>query len=396
MYTRHNLGDTAIVNQIMLELRRRIPGCEFIGINRVPREAVGVHGIPALHSSGYGTPLRADGSVWDEVDRPEPRWLSAGLGTRRIFKVVRMLDLLVMSGGGQIEDFFGGTNSQPRALFTWVAVARMLGVPVAFWSVGVDLLTQRSSRFLCANAVRMGHLRSFRDAGSVDLLRGAGMGAECRVDPDPALSLDTSAFNTVDWRESDLIVLSPISYRTWTEAREDSYDRYLDHVLAACEGWVAAGRRIRMLCSDIEMDPPVARTLVERLSPAAQARTEIVDVDTVDGFLRSVAGARFVVASRLHALIMALAMEAPVIALSPARKVTRMMADADLTSYCIEMPTMSLDELTGVADRIEDEQAELRQKIASTTRGYREHMTAAYDDLVGLLGPSVRRSGTGS
>lgn len=385
MYTRHNLGDTAIVQMISREIRARIPDCEFIGINRVPQEAVDVHHIPALHSSGYGTPLRADGSTWDEVDRPDPRWLSVGLGTRRILKVSSMLDLLLMTGGGQIEDFFGGPSGQPRALLTWVTIARALGVPVVFLSVGVDLLSRRSSRLLCVNAVRLAQIRSFRDQGSVDLLREAGLGAPCRVDPDPALGLDAGTLRGASWQDSDLIVVSPISYRTFTEAREDSYDVYLQHLLTACESWTRVGRRTRFVCSDIQMDPPVAEQLVSRLSETARRGTEVAHVDTVEGFLENVAGARFVVASRLHAAILALTTETPVLAISPARKVTRMMSDADLGEFCLDMPTFTLDSLLATAERIERSQPELRARIAAVTERARKDLSVAYDDVARLF-----------
>jgi polysaccharide pyruvyl transferase WcaK-like protein len=391
MYTSHNLGDTAIVRMIIQQIRARIPNCEFIGINRAPEEAVVVHGIPALHSSGYGTPLRANGTTWVEVDRPAPRWLSAGLGTRRIVYVARRLDLLVMTGGGQIEDFFGGPNSQPRALFTWVALTRAMGAPAAFFGVGVDQIFRRSSRLLCVNAVRMAQMRSFRDGGSVELLRRAGLRAPCRIDPDPALALDTRRYRTTDWRDSNVVVVSPISYRTWTESREDCYDQYLEHVVAACEGWVAEGRRIRFVCSDIQMDPPVAAGLVSRFSAPAQAATEIADVDTVEGFLEHVAGARFVVASRLHALIFALTMETPVIAISPARKVTQMMSDAELDDYCLDMRTMSREALVAAGKRIETNQVLLRDKIAVMTAMCRSQFSDACDDLVSLLQRGARR-----
>jgi polysaccharide pyruvyl transferase WcaK-like protein len=306
-----------------------------------------------------------------------------------------MLDLLVMTGGGQIEDFFGGPNSQPRALFTWVAVARAMGVPVAFLSVGVDQLTQRSSRFLCVNAVRMAQMRSFRDGGSVDLLREAGLGSTCRVDPDPALGFDSTPFSGAPWQDSELVVVSPISYRTWTEAREDSYDRYLEHLVAACEGWIAEGRKIRFLCSDIQMDPPVAEQLVARLPESARASVEVADVDSVEGFLENIAGARFVVASRLHAVILALTMGTPVIAISPARKVTRMMEDADLVDYCLDMPTMTLDALRETARRVEQHQPGLRQKITALIASSRTRLAGAYDDLALLLDPAARAAGDG-
>jgi polysaccharide pyruvyl transferase WcaK-like protein len=392
MYTRHNLGDTAIVRSMMTQIRARAADCEFIGISRTPAEAVAVHGIAALHSSGYGTALLADGSTWQAVQRPAPAWLPLGVGTRRIVSVARMLDLLVMTGGGQLEDFFGGTNSQPRALLTWTLFARLFRVPTALFAVGVDNLNRRVSQVLCAQAVRLAQMRSFREAGSVDLLRAAGLRSECRVVPDPALGLDTRRFTSERWRHENLVVVSPISFRTWTEIREASYDAYLKHLVAACERWAAEGRRLRFLCSDISMDPPVARQLIASLSPAAQAQAEFVDVDTVEGFLEHIAPARFVVASRLHAVIFSVAMGTPVIAISPARKVTRCMGDAGLSGYCLEMTDLTLERLLDSSGRLLAEQDSLRRQLAELTAGYRLELARAYDDLVRLL-PSRRFAG---
>ncbi len=385
MFTSHNLGDTAIVQEMRREIRARLPKCEFVGICREPAGAVRIHGMAAFHSSGYGAALHADGSPWLEVEHPGPRWLAPGLGTRRIVAVARRLDLLVMTGGGQVDDFFGGPNSQPRALFTWSLIARALGVPTAFFSVGVDQLLRRSSRMLVVNAIRLAKLRSFREAGSVDLLRKDGLGADCRVVPDPAFGLAARRVDSRSWQSTALVVVSPISFRTWTETREAYYDSYLEYLASVCETWLKEGRRLRFVCSDIEMDPPVVRQIMSRLTVVAGARAEFAEVKTVEAFLESIAGARFVVASRLHGLILSLAAGTPVIAISPARKVTRLMVDFELDDFCIEMPAMSVEALRTAAARVEGSQGKLRDRIAASTQRCLSDLAQAYDELVSLL-----------
>lgn len=385
MYTNHNLGDTAIVREMMKEIGARLPGSEFIGICRTPEEAAQIHGISAVPSSGYGAAFHADGTRWHAQEHPAPKWLGRGVGTRRIVTVARTLDLLVMTGGGQIEDFFGGPGSQPRALFTWILVSRVFGVPTALFGVGVDQLLHRWSRILSVNAIRLADLRSFREAGSVDLLREWGLRGECRVDPDPALGIDAQRFAPERWVHDNLVVVSPISYRTWTEVREASYDSYLKDLAKVCGSWLREGRHIRFVCSDIQMDPPVADQVMSSLPADVCSRAEFVNVKTVDEFLESVASARFVVASRLHGVILSLVAGTPVIAISPARKVTRLMSDSGLGEYCIELPSMSVEGLRATAARVEDLQVKLRTHIAALTLQYRSDLAQAYDELVGLL-----------
>jgi hypothetical protein len=81
-----------------------------------------------------------------------------------------------------------------------------------------------------------------------------------------------------------------------------------------------------------------------------------------------------------------------VIAISPARKVTRCMGDAGLSGYCLEMTDLTLERLLDSSGRLLAEQDSLRRQLAELTAGYRLELARAYDDLVRLL-PSRRFAG---
>lgn len=391
MYTSRNVGDTAIVDELMRNLRARIPHAEFVALNREPGDAVATHALPAFPSSGWGPAFLADGEPWRAVAQPWPRWLPVATGTRRIATVLRGLDLLVMSGGGQLEDFCGGSAPQPRVLLQWTALARLLGVPVAFFSVGIDqVLEERSTRRILL-AVRLASLRSFRDAGSIDILRSAGLDASCRTDPDPALGLAAPpGAGAPEPGTGAPIIVNPISAKTWTLVREPWFDAYLTILGQACTAWAAAGHQIRFACSDTFMDPPIAERIMAALDPATRAACALAPVTTYADYLRAVAGARFVVGSRLHALILAAVAGTPVIAVSPARKVTRFMTDAGLDAWCIPMPELSLDKLLGLATGLEAAQPAVRAHLASQSRRWRAGLVEAYDALAALV-PAARR-----
>ena len=383
MYSSRNLGDTAIVREIMREIRRRVPDCKFVAINLDPEDTVRTHGIEAFPSSGYGPSLHADGSAWTEVERPGPKWLARGLGSRRIIAAIRTLDMLVMSGGGQVEDFFGGAVSQPRILLTWATLARLFGIPVAFFSVGVDQIFSRASRAMSVAAIRLAHLRSFRDAESIEILRSAGLRAACRVDPDPALGIDAQNLTQRRSRDPDLVVVSPISFRTWTRVREASppTPTYAAWRLPAIFGRGRASGSASV-CSDVFMDPPVVDEVLSHVDSTTRARSEFFDVKTVDDFLSSLADARVVIASRLHGLILAVAAGTPVIAISPARKVTRFMSDCGLSDYCLDISAFSADSLHALVERAGRESVQLGELITSISTSSRSQLSEGYDLLV--------------
>lgn len=383
MYSSRNLGDTAIQQEVIANLRARLPGCDFVGISADPEDAVATHRIDAVRISGYPPVLRADGSPWRAVEQPWPEGLKPGQGTRRILAVVRELDLLVMSGGGQLEDFWYGPADQPRYLLTWTLAARALGVPVVYFGVGLDQLTTRLGGWLVRTALASAHRRVFRDQGSVDLLRAAGLRGACEVVPDPALGI--TPLPTSSALERAVVVVSPISYRTWRKEPDATYDAYLAKLAAACTRWIQDGLEIRFLCSQTTMDPPVVEQLIHLLSTDARTSCEFVHVKDVNEFRQAIAATRFVVASRLHGAILALSCGTPVIAISPARKVTRLMEDCGLSRYCLPLKSFTVEDLLNAAHRVDAADAEVRAQIEEVAERARTALALAYDSLASRL-----------
>src|SRR5262245_41463176 len=190
MYHGRNLGDTAIQMAVMQGLRAELGAVEFIGICADPADTHATHEIAAVHWWAEGPDIALDGRRTAEgpppqtsrfsriVRRPLSRW--AGIN-----RVVRNLDLLVVSGSGQIDDFWGGPWSQPFRLLLWTASARRHGVPVVVLGVGVDELSSRLGATFSVQALRLAAFRAFRDEGSLRMLRDLGMKAKSHVCPDP-------------------------------------------------------------------------------------------------------------------------------------------------------------------------------------------------------------------
>ena len=80
-------------------------------------------------------------------------------------------DVLVISGGGQLDDAWGGASAHPYALWKWCVLARIRRKRVYFISVGAGPISSKRSEFLLRMALRLAHYRSFRNTRSRDLVR---------------------------------------------------------------------------------------------------------------------------------------------------------------------------------------------------------------------------------
>lgn len=384
-YSSRNLGDAVIVHEIIRNLRSRIPGVEFVGICSRPDDTTRTHGIAAFPISGHGPAFRPDGSPWLEVEPPP----GPGSGTRRIYAVVRSLDLLVMAGGGQVDDYWGGAGEQPRFLATWTVLARLRRVPAAFFCVGLDRLATRTGRWLSLLSLRNAAFVSFRDEGTRDLLRQMGLRRPSAVYADPAFGLPASVQTAFLPRRR--VVISPICKRSWPGASYEQYERYLRELAHYAEAAIRSGLEVRFACSQISMDPEAVARVAAMIPADLRDSWFVAEVGTFEDFVREASSADVVVTSRLHGAILALVAGTPVIAVSVARKVTVVMAEAGLSEYCVEASSFDAGRLVALSDKALREGAEVRQRIKISVQHLAGRLPEAYEALVALVRPRPLR-----
>ena len=71
------------------------------------------------------------------------------------YRVLRSQDLLLFSGGGQLDEEYGGAWRLPLAYFKWALLARVAGIPCAMTSIGAGRIKIPASRFFISIALRM-------------------------------------------------------------------------------------------------------------------------------------------------------------------------------------------------------------------------------------------------
>lgn len=393
MYASRNLGDTAIQIAVMRALRARRSEIEFIGLCQDPEDTVRTFGISAFASSGEG-PLIMPGSGAPAVVGarvPGPGVARRLAAIFRIQRQMRELDMLLVSGSGQVDDFWGGPWGQPFRLFVWCAAARSQRKPVVFFGVGVDEVTTRLGAWFSVRALELAQLRMLRDGGSLDALRAMGLVSSAEIFPDPAFYLVGDESRKSDKAAAALpfAVISPISRRAWPGTEDASYGAYLSTLAAVGDELQRQAIEVRFVCSQTKMDPPIVDRVRERMSYNVVGARDVA-VKTVDEYLSAVSGASVLVGSRLHALILALVVGTPVVAVSAVRKVGQQLTDIELPDHAFDLRSVRTPELLARIHEILQHQDSLRTQIHERTREFRRQLDVGFDRVADLI---PRRSG---
>jgi polysaccharide pyruvyl transferase WcaK-like protein len=392
MYSSVNLGDTAIQRAVMQAVTERQNNIEFIGLCTDPLDAARTFGIRARHLSGSGPMIDLSVAAAAAIDSAESsgnadRWpapVQRCVSAWRIDRQMRELDMLLVSGSGQIDDYWGGPWEQPFRLMAWCAAARRQKKPVVVFGVGVDQLLTRLGTTFCKWALASAQLRVLRDGGSLDAVRAMGMFSETEVCPDPAFHLMAKEPRGSRVLEPSFAVISPIAKQAWPGAGNGVYEAYLAALAAAADELQRRAIPVRFVCSQTRMDPPTVDR-VKQLMQTDTSKTQFRPVETVDGYLEEVRYARVVVASRLHALILAFVAGTPVVAISYARKVERQLQDMQLAEFVLDLRTVNAPELLATLDRALSNEVPLRNHIRSMTTDFHRQLDIQFDRLAALV-----------
>lgn len=400
-YSSHNLGDTAIQMAVMSNLRDRNPSIDFLGICSDPEDVVRTHRIPAfsmsgemaeeltLETSAARRPVVLAGrmaSAWRKLTKPLRR-------IRNVYRCVGRFDALLISGGGQLDDFWGGPWGSAYELLLWTALCRLRGRRVLVFAIGVDNLTTWLGRGFAFMAMRLAHYSVYRDHWTLETLQRAGVSLDSHVCPDPAFSLDlVGAASPGRKRSADarddrrsVVVICPISERAWRHREEASYVRYLDELIATCERLIEQGRFVRLSNSQVKMDIPLVETVAKQLADrvgAAGSTWDVMTARTVGEYVQVASEADVVVASRLHGVMLPIVAGTPAVAISYMRKVSQLMVDLDMAEHNVALTGVSADALVGMVEKLIDEAPRVRERIVTLNAKLRRELYVEYDALL--------------
>jgi polysaccharide pyruvyl transferase WcaK-like protein len=447
-----NLGDAAIVQALIHGIRRRVPDAELYGLTLNPEDSEKRHGIPTLTCSGisldgYGVreprvgrsaPGPADAGAspdagaasaggarrrasamratvrrrLSQVPGAERAWqLAARVRSEvrhrlRTGRILGRLDSLIVAGGGQIDEHWGGPLGHPYVLWRWGRFARSRGARYLVLSVGTGTVSSGLGRRFVRQALALAEYRSYRDAESRALVADIGFDRDDPVVPDLAFSfpVPSGAPPARAPGAPPVVAISPIAYndpRIWPRAEPARYRRHVEQLAALIEGTVRRGWDVSLFATDWADRVTIREVLAEldaraRLRPEDRRRIRASEIDTVDDVFRLLREVDLVVAARLHGVLLSLVAGRPVLALSYDRKVARQMADAGQSEFCMDIDRFDPDDGQRRLQRLWERRGDAGAEIAAVAGAARRRVEEQYDLLFGAPRPEAPAPAAGA
>ena len=370
-YGARNCGDELILHALITLFAQHYPGSELTVLSFDPEQTARIHGVAALLRPPFAITA---GHLGDWFRVP---WL-------RTIGAVRQADLVVVGGGGLLEDVHN-FGSIPQYLQT-AALALILGRPVIGLGLGVGPIMTPLSRILVRLIV--GHMRRVvvRDHWSSRELQDCGV-AQSRilVGADLVFSLARERAQARTKPHGRVRVGLTVGASDWL-----SFD--VEGLLAGLRLFTERTRVEPLVLFATEYNQTSAKILREiesrlsipcRLDVAERAPEEL---------LSFIAGFDLIVSAKLHGLIGAACSGTPAVCLSYAPKVRSAaqllgMAQVQSVSH-IEPEQLASDMAAALgrddahASRTDAAVAELRDRIVATFR-------AALGDATANRGPDT-------
>lgn len=337
-YGSDNIGDEAVLQAVIEALTKR-GGDNLIALSIAPAKTTSRLGI----ASAPRNPFNLD-----------------------TLRALRGANALVLGGGGLIQD---GTSLYNLLLYTvYVALARLFGLKVICWGLGVEPLNTLFGKLQTRFIVRAAHHFSVRDGMSRQLLARAGVPpGSVKIAADPAFLIrpepiapsraakkagaPTVVFCLRHLSDNhpglNMHYLLPVSVRKrlgigWKPPSEHSRRlvRAIGHAIYVCA--LEFGAHVELLPlwpgRDDSILDEAERAAIELGAPPYSISR--ADVEHTPGAIAAYIGkADLLVSMRLHALIFAASQGVPMLALSYARKMRGLMRLLDAERWVVEVQT---------------------------------------------------------
>ena len=409
-----NLGDEATLQAVASNVKRRWPKAELVAFSMNPDDTEARHGIKSYPlrrrrwSIGYH-PAEAETTfkkmktlarkyevvfyLLAMVRLPSEvfRELSFLMTSRR---QVRSLDLLIISGGGQLTGRDGPWGF-PYTILKWILLARSVGVRCIFLNVGAGPLAQPLTRFFARWALISADYVSFRDSKSQDLVREIGFTGESRVFPDNVYGLEFAApnRNSLDTASRPAVAFAPMPYPDQggapIEKDQILYNAFIGK-LAGFASWLASqSYALTFFGTDIGVDPQAINDLLEALQCqnliGSQEYGINRPVESVHDLLAKMSGMDYVVTCRFHGVVFAHLLNKPVLAIAHHPKVAELMSDLGLSTYCIDIRDFDSNLLAERFALMISRTEEIKTRMAASLSRNRQLLRSQFDELFSSL-----------
>ncbi len=351
-----NLGDEAILEVIMTELRRSLP-VEITVFSRDPQDTL------ARHRVERAVPVR-------ELSRNE------------ILPEIECLDLLILGGGGILYD------AEANLYLREVTLAQERKIPVLVYAVGAGPLREPAAQRLTRTCINRAAAVTVRERRARQVLEEIGVQREIEITADPALLLQAQPLPPDALMREGLDTqhrLVGVSVREPGAAAPDIDERHYHALLANASDYMVDRLDADLVFVPMErrvFDPQHCHAVVSQMAYARRA-TVLKGEYSPGQMLTLIGHFVFAVGMRLHFLMFAALQRVPFVALPYASKVTGFL-DA------LEMPMPPLQrvnagQLIAHIDRWWDMRSELQARIDRVLPSLQERASETTGIAVRLL-----------
>jgi polysaccharide pyruvyl transferase WcaK-like protein len=440
-YQGFNFGDGAIQDTILHNLKNLDASVECFGITLYPADTENRHGITSIPITGlvvrnYSEPellftpvlLPPQGSLNDnQTEKTINDVVELPLSTRQKFverlrgiknlpllgnilryavfrlrdakkifvelrefthayKFARNLDLLVLAGGGQLDEAHGGSWGHPYVMFRWALISKLTQKPFAIVSTGSAKLESGLTRWFVKNTLRSAVYRSYRDVGTRNQLSHLKFTQNDPIVRDLALGLDPAPYlNTQTKNNSQrIIAVSPIYH---SDPRYTTYDDFVEGIADFIQWLVERGDRVllfRTTLIDRLVIRDIWRNLSLRFEDEIPDAVEEVEADCYQDLLKKIVVSDLVVASRLHSIILSHVLRKPTLAISWDRKVEAHMEDMEQTQYMIDIHSLNSTIIKSIFKELESDAEKIRDALHTHISSFQEDINIQYKYLLQL------------
>ncbi len=416
-YGNRNLGDEATLAAILQQIRDRCDGVRLYAVSFDPEDTEARHGVTALPAQretrrrsvppagGPGgapaaravpptalawitsrlrsvPPIRAGWRVLRALSSRARGALAESAFVLRTVRSLKGIDCLVVGGGGQLSDDFGGTWAFPYLVLKWTVMARLAGARVLFASVGAGPLDSRLARLFVTVALRLADHRSFRDEGSRRLIAGLGVAGPVYADPAWVLRVKDSGIEARPGPAPLVVGLNPFPHqdaRYWPGGQRVRYEAYLEALVGFTEWLLTRGHPVVLFPTQLKADPRVIADLKAVLTarnPALASQVLERAVETLDDLVATISSLDMVVSGRFHGILLSFLQGKPVLGLSYQSKIDELMQETGQGAYLLQSADVDARSLaerfealeaarTGIAVRLAEEAASRRRALES-------------------------------
>ena len=410
-----NLGDAAIQEAAIQGLRRHVPDVRLWGIclnpaNTEIRHRISAYPIFRKHPGNAAPPvspapatapaaprrlrsgLKRIPILYPLLNSAHKTWLWAGSVAEetafmlRTYRFLRNLDILVISGSGQLDEYWGGPFHHPLALCKWVVLARAAGCRVAFVSVGSGSLDSPFSRVFARIALVLAHYKSFRDPKTLALARSLGT-RDGRLIPDLAYSLRRQAGPASS--PGRVVGINPMAYfdpRAWPEKDASVYAAYVAK-LAEIGIWLQnRGYILLLFANEIYMDAPAIDDVISAIRARGyEGKILRPAVDGLEDLLSQIALCDVVIATRFHGELLSFYLGKPTISISYHPKMDLLAREMGQADYVVPIDTFGPEDVERLFTALQAERGPAAARLETVVTAHRERLEEQYRMRAGMM-----------